>query len=150
MKLTKIIMGCTLAAGLMAFAPDQAQAVVNTNLNTTLYAPLNIKGTVTYQSILNGSFKKMSYTSVTLLQDLGYGKTYSLALGPNNHVFVINKKTKAVIVDLSSNETVTASVSTTPLITADTTRGGTVSDTELGTIGLTFNTTSTHATGQPS
>ena len=102
MKPNKILM-CALAAGLMAFAFDKAQAVV---INTNLYVPLNIKLTV---NVTNGAGKLVQKTanSKMIINTLNYesGFNYTngtfLAVGPHQHVYAIYK---GVIQDDLSSE----------------------------------------------
>ena len=92
MKLTKILM-CALAAGAMAFVCGKAQAVV---IGGNLYVPINIKATVSYEK----SSDKIATATITTKTILSYWdcpKGDMLAVGPNNHVYLISKT--AVISD---------------------------------------------------
>ena len=90
MKPTKILMGA-LAAGLMAFAIDKAQAVVIAN---ELYTPLNIKLSVSYWDA-KGNIKQARVTSKEVLKQVGAPKGTLLAVDFNApyDVFLINGKT---------------------------------------------------------
>jgi len=90
MKTNKILMGA-LAAGLMAFAADKAQAVV---IGNDIYIPLNIKLSVSYYDA-NGNIKQARVTSKDVLKQAGAPKGTILAsdLYYPYDVFVINKTT---------------------------------------------------------
>ena len=102
MKPTKILM-CALAAGLMAFASDKAQATV---INTNLYTPLTIKATVSYIASANtNKIKQATITSKQILAYEGSPKGTTLAIGPgtgtnNADVYLISKTN--VIADLTT------------------------------------------------
>jgi hypothetical protein len=66
MKLTQGILGCALAAGLMAFASGQAQA--NDVIDNALYLPLNLKASVTFT--INNKPKKVSLSNKILIVDI--------------------------------------------------------------------------------
>ena len=85
MKPTKILM-CAVAAGVMAFAIDNAQAVV---IDNNLYLPLNFKATVSY--VKNNKITKATITAKTILKYYDYAKGTQLAVGPGNQVFAISK-----------------------------------------------------------
>jgi hypothetical protein len=107
MTLKTGILGCALAAGLMTFATNNAQAVV---INNTLYSPLNIKVTASYVDS-KGKIKQMSVSSKDVLKDLGYNKNVSLVVSSSNYdVWAINKD--ALMTNLSTNEVLTISYST--------------------------------------
>ncbi len=66
MKLIQGVLGCALAAGLMAFATDKAQA--NDVIDGTLYLPLNLKGSVTFT--INSKSKKATLTDKVITEDV--------------------------------------------------------------------------------
>jgi hypothetical protein len=66
MKFIQGILGCALAAGLMTFATDQAQA--SNVVSNVLYLPLTIKATVTFN--VSGKTKKVSLSNKILLSDI--------------------------------------------------------------------------------
>jgi hypothetical protein len=105
MKITKIILGCALATGLMTFAADKTQAAV---INNALYVPFNLKLKISYQN--GDKIKTASVSSKTVLADAGYSGKVTLAVGPSLTVndfdiYVIqnNGKNSSVIADLSTN-----------------------------------------------
>ncbi len=98
MKTSKIIMGCALAAGLMAFAPVQSQAGVV--IENSVYAPANIKVSYSYVNS-KGKIQKVSLTSKDILKCYNYPKGSQLAYYfGSGDVYVINKG--AVLDDLTS------------------------------------------------
>lgn len=102
MKMTTGILGCALVAGLMTFAPSQSQAgVVGTD--GVLYSPLSLKLTINKVNS-NDKITKETVTSKEVLKDLGYSSDVVLAVAPNEDIVVINKKSGAIINNLSSNE----------------------------------------------
>jgi hypothetical protein len=104
MKLTQGILGCALAAGLMAFAADQAQAII---INGDNYVPFNLKLKGSFDD--GGKIKKHSFSSKDALKDAGFNGKVTLALGPGTEnefdVYVIQKngKNSTVMADLSTN-----------------------------------------------
>jgi hypothetical protein len=135
MKLNSIL-GCALAAGLMAFAADKAQAVVISN---QLYIPFNLKLKGTYNDA--GKMKKSSFTSKNALTDAGFNGKVTLALGPGTgentfDVYVIqnNGKNSNVIADLSTNGVM--SVEPSGIVFTD--KGNT--HTEAGTVSVFLDT----------
>jgi hypothetical protein len=90
MKLTHGILGCALAAGLVGFATEKAQA--NDVIDNVLYAPANIKITATFT--VNGKSKKVSLTDKVLLNDLlDFPKGDKLAVSAETgDVWVITKQ----------------------------------------------------------
>jgi hypothetical protein len=103
MKITAGILGCALAAGLMAFATDKAQAVV---IGNELYIPLNIKLSVSYYDA-NGNIKQARVTSKDVLKQVGAPKDTILAFDFSSpwDVFLVNKTT--VLTDLTDSGYVT-------------------------------------------
>ena len=100
MKLNKIITGCALAAGLMAFA---AQSQAGTVIGNSLYSAFNAKATVTY--VDNGKYKKMSFSNKDILTASGEDfKGAKLAMGPGQDVYVIYKDGKDWFVDYDLTE----------------------------------------------
>ena len=101
MKPTKILM-CAVAAGAMAFVSSKAQAVV---IGNDLYTPINITATYSYVASA-GTIKQASITSKKILTYLG-DNYYTvptgaqLAVGPDNDIYLIDTKNKAVIDDLT-------------------------------------------------
>jgi hypothetical protein len=91
MKFTTGILGCALAAGLMAFATDKAQAVV---IGNDLYIPLDIKLSVSYWDA-NGNIKQARVTSKDVLKQVGAPKDTLLAVDFNSpyDVFLVNGTT---------------------------------------------------------
>jgi len=83
MKTSKVITGCALAAGLMAFAP-QSQALV---IDNSVVAPVNVKATVTY---VNGSSKvqKVSFSNKDILKKVGAPKGSKLATWEGDMVVI--------------------------------------------------------------
>ena len=104
MKIINGILGCALVAGLMTFASDKAQAG-GLVIGGTVYAPFNLKLATQYDS--NGKqLKKASITSKEFLKDLGYNSDVILAVDTDTyHVWVVNKKSKTLVADLSTNDT---------------------------------------------
>jgi hypothetical protein len=113
MKLITGILGCALAAGLMTFAADKAQAGVV--IDNTLYSPLKIKVTFGYTDD-KGVIKKMSITSKQVLKmftppkgtDLPKNAKLAINTGDeeNDHIFVITKN--SVLEDLTAEGILTA------------------------------------------
>jgi hypothetical protein len=111
MKMINGIVGCTLVAGLMAFAPSQSQAANNGNVVGTdgqLYSPIKLKLVISKQN-KNNKFGQQTVTSKTVLKELGYNSSVVLALGLNEDVVIINKKSGAIIANLTTNGTMTVS-----------------------------------------
>ncbi|HXI71100.1 MAG TPA: hypothetical protein VNN22_12160 [Verrucomicrobiae bacterium] len=101
MKITTGILGCALVAGLMAFAPSQSQAGV-VGSDGVLYSPLNLKLTVTTQNS-KGKFTKQNITSKEVLKDLGFSSDVVLTISADTgNVVVVNKKSGAIIEDLTA------------------------------------------------
>jgi len=98
MKLMTGILGCALAAGLMTFAADKAQAAV---LDGTLYSPLKIKLTAQFVNS-KGKIAKLRITSKDVLTGFLNDTTKGdlLAVSGGGDVWIINKKT--VVADISS------------------------------------------------
>ena len=89
MKTSKIIMGCALAVGLMAFAPVQSQAGVV--IENSVFAPANIKVSYSYVNS-KGKIQKVSLTSKDILKYYNYPKGSQLAYCfGSGDVYVINK-----------------------------------------------------------
>jgi hypothetical protein len=95
MKMNKAVLGCALAAGLMAFASDKAQAVV---IGNDLFVPANVKLTVSYVS--GTSIKTVKVTSKQILAYLNYPKGTQLATWDGD-IYAINKTT--VLADLTTD-----------------------------------------------
>jgi hypothetical protein len=93
----KPILICTLAMGLMTFAPGKSLAGVV--IGNQLYTPVSLKLVVTYYDA-NGDFKKLTIASKDILNLQGYPPGDELALGPLGDVYVIDKNT--VITDLTA------------------------------------------------
>lgn len=90
MKSTTGILGCALAAGLVTFAADNAQAGVV--INNTVYAPAKLKLTAQYPD--GNKLKKMSITAKDVLKDQGYNSNVQLAANSyTGDIWVINKDT---------------------------------------------------------
>ena len=104
MKMITGILGCALAAGLMTFAADKAEAGVN--IGNELYSPLKIKVTAQYQDS-NGKLKTMSVTGKDVLSELGYNNNVQLAEAAygSYDIWIINKDT--LIRNLSTNDVLT-------------------------------------------
>lgn len=97
MKPTTGILGCALAAGLVTFAADNAQA--NDVINNVVYAPVKLKLTAQYQD--GNKIKKMSITAKDVLKDLGYNNNVKLtAASDTGDIWVVNKD--SLMEDLSS------------------------------------------------
>jgi hypothetical protein len=110
LKLIKSILGGALAAGLMTFASDQAQASVV--INNTLYSPLKIKLTIAAYNN-KGVVTMVSVTSKQILKVLGYTNNAQLAVntgGPIEiyDICIISKV--AVLEDLSAEYIMTARI----------------------------------------
>ena len=107
MKMTTGILGCALAAGLMTFAADKAQAS-GIVIGNSFYEPISLKVVVNYADNSNDKtkFKKASITSKTVLKKLGY-KNATLAYLEGD-VYVIDTKTKEVLTDLTEDGIMTA------------------------------------------
>src|SRR5258706_5512722 len=106
MKLITGILGCALAAGLMTFAADKAQAGVV--IDNTVYATFNLKISTQYQD--GNKLKKASLTSKQFLKDIGFNGNVKLAVNTDTYdVWVINKDT--LMANLSTNDTLAISFS---------------------------------------
>jgi len=165
MKLTKIVMGCALAAGLMAFATQAAVAAtfVGANGTNNLWTPFSVKGKATFQESTNGTFKSHSISSKDLLKDIGFSKDVSFALGPvfgnTNTVWIYNTKSGKGLINLtpgtpgaspSTNATSTISIGGTSMLQNSSVKNGTATKNEVGSwIELKFNSTVGAASGQP-
>jgi hypothetical protein len=103
MKYTQVITGCALAVGLMAVAASQVHAGVV--IGSTLYAPVNVKATVTYVDD-NGKFKKMSFSTKDVLQTTGQdakgNQLATMVSYPGNigGIYVVNSKDNTVVTNL--------------------------------------------------
>jgi hypothetical protein len=87
MKSNKVLM-CALAAGLMAFSADKAQASSKLVIGGSLYVPISIKGTFSYDAGA-GKIKQKTTTSKEVISKLGYAKGTMLAIGPSSDVYAI-------------------------------------------------------------
>jgi hypothetical protein len=101
MKSTKIIMGCALAAGLMAFAASaqasDSASSGNIVVGNDLYSPITVKVTVKYVDSKD-KITSASATSKDLLNDLGFDtKQVKLCLGEDGDVYAVNKKNGSVV-----------------------------------------------------
>ena len=99
MKTSKVITGCALAAGLMAFAPVQSQAGVV--IGNNIYAPTSVK--MTYSYVNNkGKIQKVRLSNKDLLFGYwNYPKGTQLAYGPDGGIYAINR---GVVLDNLSTE----------------------------------------------
>ena len=95
MKLIQGILSCALAAGLMTFAAEQAQAQTGVVIGNTLYSPLKIKVAI---GVYNGkgAIKKVRVTSKEVLKMFGYKHSDRLvidtgSINNNNDIYVISK-----------------------------------------------------------
>jgi len=144
MKLTTGILGCALVAGLMAFAPNNVQAAAsatsgNIVINNTLYAPLTIKLTGSFVDS-KGKISKKSVTSKEILKDLGYNNDVVLTVRQTDyHCVSVNKKSGAIVEDLSVSNKLT--LSPNEVLSTTTTNGnkGAYTDTSAGTLVISFN-----------
>ena len=140
MKLTQGILGCALAAGLMAFAADKAQAVIIDGVN---YVPFNLKLKASFED--GDKIKKHSFTSKDALQDAGFNGKVTLALGPgastNEDAAVFDVY---VIQNNGKNSTVMANLTTSDVMTVEPSgvafgdKGNT--HTEAGTVFVDYST----------
>jgi len=97
MKLTQKMM-CAMAAGAMAFAARQAQAVV---IDNVFYVPVNITATASYVAGA-GQIQQTTVTSKNILNSTGnYPSGTMLAVNPNgDHVYAIHDG--AILDDLTA------------------------------------------------
>jgi hypothetical protein len=101
MKLTKIILGCALATGLMTFASNTTQAA-SIVIDNVLYSEVNIKATIEYSD--GTKISKASESSKDILKELGYNNDVVLAMaGSTENIWVVNKKTGALISNLTAS-----------------------------------------------
>ncbi|HXI69028.1 MAG TPA: ice-binding family protein [Verrucomicrobiae bacterium] len=100
MKLTTGLLGCALAAGLMTFATNKAQA--NLVIDNTVYAPFKLKLSTQYMD--GNKHKKASITSKDFLKDEGYNNKVQLVVNTDTFdIWVVNKDT--LVANLSSDDT---------------------------------------------
>ncbi|HEX7571166.1 MAG TPA: hypothetical protein VF492_11735 [Verrucomicrobiae bacterium] len=88
MKQSKLITGCALAAGLMAFAPIQSQALVWDN---TVVSPINIKVIGTYVNDHN-KIVKITYSNKDILRYADAPIGAKLALWEGDIVVISNNE----------------------------------------------------------
>lgn len=138
MKLVQGVLGCALAAGLMTFAADNAQAAV---IENTIFAPINIKLTAYYVAS-NGKIKAATLVSKDILKLLNYPKGDQLAVATgesvdfdNGDVCIIDKNT--LVEDLTADGYMVANLNS--LVDSESSKdNGSFRDSSAGSFVLDF------------